>query len=338
MLSDSGVSHREGDDDESERDTGDRTELDVRLAQRRVDDAVEYRDQNDNRDGVEVLHEIVGDSMTVHLLGLRDEVVGELTVAEPVDGVEEEDLAGGEGSLDLLDVQVVPWDADVAVHSGQVGRLGSVHVAVLDHHECAPEGVGNDALLWWSDDDEFLGEEEDGDADDEHAETHQVCGPESDVQLHVWSRNKRERTKVDTGVEHHVDPLDRDRWVNDYTLAVLLGSDGHRASLILVGDQWCDVGLDTTSTGANDEKGNDEASNTGAAIAVVDDARDRRDRQDKETSAVNDGEDENSVVTTEVLISNDGACNGSDCDMLAAMYVNRAFAIETYHNTRTGRK
>lgn len=310
MLEDSGVSHRERDNDESEGDTSDGSELDVCPTHGGVDNTVKYGNQDNNRDRVEVLHEVVGDSVAVHLLGLRDEVVGELTVAEPVDWVEEEDLAGSERSLDLLDVQVVPRNADVAVHGGQIGRLGSVHAAVLDHHECTLEGIGDDALLWCADDDGLLGEEEDGDTDNEHAETHEVRAPESNVQLHVRGCNERERTDVDASVENHIDSLDRDRRVNDHALAVLLSSDGHRASLILIGDQRCDIGLDTTSTGANDQESDDEASDTGAAI--VDDARNRRDSQNKKTSTVNDGEDEDSVVTTEVLISDDGAANGSD--------------------------
>ena len=47
--------------------------------------------------------------MTVHLGGLGYEVARELTVNNPVDGVEEEDFAALECALQLVDELVVPW-------------------------------------------------------------------------------------------------------------------------------------------------------------------------------------------------------------------------------------
>ena len=40
-----------------------------------IDNAVEDRNEDDDRDGVEVLHQIVRDAMTLHLRGLGDKVV-----------------------------------------------------------------------------------------------------------------------------------------------------------------------------------------------------------------------------------------------------------------------
>lgn len=50
------------------------------------------RTYDDDGYGVDVLHDVVGDAVEVHLSGLGDEVVEHLAVDAPVDGVEEEDL------------------------------------------------------------------------------------------------------------------------------------------------------------------------------------------------------------------------------------------------------
>lgn len=47
---------------------------------------------DDDGYGVDVLHDVVRDSVEFHLAGLRDEVVEHLAVNAPVDGIEEEDL------------------------------------------------------------------------------------------------------------------------------------------------------------------------------------------------------------------------------------------------------
>lgn len=42
------------------------------------------RNEDQDRDGVEVLHEVVGHAVAFHLRGLGDEVARELTVADPL--------------------------------------------------------------------------------------------------------------------------------------------------------------------------------------------------------------------------------------------------------------
>jgi hypothetical protein len=44
----------------------------------------------DKRDGVDVVDNVVGDSVELHDRGLRGQVTGHLVVSEPVDGVEQE--------------------------------------------------------------------------------------------------------------------------------------------------------------------------------------------------------------------------------------------------------
>jgi len=81
----------------------------------------------DKRDGVDVVDDVVGDSVELHDGGLGSQVTGHLVVSEPVDGVEQEavgvikvsqhslaitssfhlHLAGRDGTLDLVNPLVV---------------------------------------------------------------------------------------------------------------------------------------------------------------------------------------------------------------------------------------
>ena len=70
--------------------------------QERVDDFVEDGDEEDDYDGVDVLHLVVGHAVEFHLPGLRDEVRVQLVVDDPEDGVEEEDFAGDEAAAELV--------------------------------------------------------------------------------------------------------------------------------------------------------------------------------------------------------------------------------------------
>lgn len=74
VLDDGGVHHGQGGDDEAEGDTGDWPEGDVETAHEGVDQRFEDGDENDDGDGVEVLHEVVGDAVSFHLACLGDEV------------------------------------------------------------------------------------------------------------------------------------------------------------------------------------------------------------------------------------------------------------------------
>jgi hypothetical protein len=87
VLHDSGVDHAEGSEAESDRDTHDGTQLDASAAEDGVDDAVEQGGEDQDGDRVEVLHEIVGHAVALHLSGLGNEVGRELSVAHPEDGI-----------------------------------------------------------------------------------------------------------------------------------------------------------------------------------------------------------------------------------------------------------
>lgn len=74
MLHDCSVGDAHTGDEESYGDPSDRTELDAKFAKEWVDNSVQQRYGDDDGDGVEVLHQVVGNSMTRHLFGLRHKV------------------------------------------------------------------------------------------------------------------------------------------------------------------------------------------------------------------------------------------------------------------------
>ena len=188
VLDDGGVHHCERGDDETEGDAGDWAEGDVEAAQEGVDGGFKQRDEDDDGDGVEVLHEVVGDAVAGHLVCLRDEVGGELHVDDPVDWIEAEDLAGDQGTFEFVDEVVVPGGCVVG---GIVFELpagfGRVHVAVDCHDPERFEGVCDDGSLRGTDHVEFAAEDDDQCSAGEHAQAEDVGRPVSDKLLHVGS-------------------------------------------------------------------------------------------------------------------------------------------------------
>lgn len=108
VLDNGSIAKAHGDPDETEGYSGNGSDLNAGLAQGGVHEHLEERGEDENRDGVKVLHKVVGHAVAVHLAGLGNKVRGELTVANPEDGVKDKDLAGTDGTLQLLDKVVVP--------------------------------------------------------------------------------------------------------------------------------------------------------------------------------------------------------------------------------------
>lgn len=129
--------------------------------------------------------------MKTHLTGLGDEVVGEVTVDNPVDGVEAEDLASNKSTLDFIDKVVVPVEDLGLAEAGLVRWFSSIHVAVLDHHPDNTEGVGNDGSLRRSDNVDLATEDEDEQSDEEDAEAEQIGTPEVAIAFQVGSSEQR---------------------------------------------------------------------------------------------------------------------------------------------------
>lgn len=65
------VQHSEGDDPESTDDTVDWREGDLGFPEGRIDKSVQYGYHDDDCEGIEVLHEIIRDAVTAHLIGWR---------------------------------------------------------------------------------------------------------------------------------------------------------------------------------------------------------------------------------------------------------------------------
>ena len=258
VLHDSGVHHSKRGDDEAKGDTGDRAEGDLQTAHQGVDAGFENGNENDDGDGVEVLHQIVGNAVAIHLTGLGDEVAGELSVDDPVDRVEGEHAAGDQGALQLVDEVVVPVDRGRTIVFGLPGGLGGIHVAVLHHHPDGTESIRDDGALGWANDVELAAENDHQGTDHEHTETEKIGWPEVDVQLHVGSSEQGQRTEVDASVEDHVDTLNCQGGVNDDALALLGGGDGHLLALVLIRNQRSHITLDATGTQTNDQDGDNE--------------------------------------------------------------------------------
>ena len=282
MLDDGSVGKTQSGEPEANGNSHNGLKLDASLSKDGVNDLVEDGGEDQDGDGVEVLHKVVGHAMALHLAGLGDKVGRELAVANPEDGVltrldgtnrstvkkltEDKDLAGSEGTLELVDEVIVPGDnLGLSVLSAP-GRLGSIHVALLDHHAKGLEGVGDDGSLGRTVDISLAAPDEDENSDVEHAEAHQVGSPESLVLLHEGGSHQRQSTDVDAPIEDHVDTLVGDGGINDDTLSILFRLDGHSASLILVGNQGGNVGLDTTGSKTDDDNGDDVSSLSSAVI------------------------------------------------------------------------
>ncbi|KAI6774663.1 hypothetical protein HG531_001512 [Fusarium graminearum] len=111
VLDNSSVSETQSSEPETNGDTGNRSKLDSEASQDRVENLLDKRSENQNGDRIEVLHQIVRNAVAVHLTSLGDKVGGELSVANPEDGVEDKDLASTESTLELIDEVVVPGDS-----------------------------------------------------------------------------------------------------------------------------------------------------------------------------------------------------------------------------------
>lgn len=108
VLQNTCIQHGHGRDKESEGNSRNWAELDVIFLEKRVNQAIEDWSEEENCDGIEVLHQVVGNAVSCHLCSLRYEVTRELRVDDPVNWVEHENLAGLKSSLQFFDELVIP--------------------------------------------------------------------------------------------------------------------------------------------------------------------------------------------------------------------------------------
>jgi hypothetical protein len=84
-------------------------------------------------------------------------------------------------------------------------------------------------------------------------------------------------------------------------------ANDHLSPLVLIGNQRRNVRLDTTSSKTDNNDSNDETSQTGI---VVKSRWNSRAGENEETDDVNQAEDDNGVVLSEILVGNDGTEDG----------------------------
>lgn len=99
VLHDRGIHHGQGGDNETKCDTSDWPEGDLQAAHDRVHAGFKKGNEDNDRDRVKVLHQVVGNAVGTHLTGLGDEIARELAVDDPVDGIEGEDATSDQGAL-----------------------------------------------------------------------------------------------------------------------------------------------------------------------------------------------------------------------------------------------
>lgn len=107
---------------------------------------------------------------------------------------------------------------------------------MLDHDSNSLESVCDNGTLWRSDDIELSAEDKRSKSNDEHAEAHEVCGPETDIAFHIWGSEEGKGADIDTAVEDQVNSLNGDGRIDDNSFARLQGFDRHPLSCVLVGN------------------------------------------------------------------------------------------------------
>ena len=108
VLKDTCIDHRNTDNDEASRDALDGAEVDALPAQEGVDVVVEDGDEDDDRDGVQVLDQIVRSAVDRHSGGHGAAVAVNLRVAGPEGGCPQEGLTRRGGTGHFADELIVP--------------------------------------------------------------------------------------------------------------------------------------------------------------------------------------------------------------------------------------
>jgi len=133
LLKDGSVDHSETSDEETGRNTLDGAEVEASGTEEGVDDTVEDRDHDDDRDRVQVLDKIVGRAIQCHTGSDSSQVTVDLGVAEPEDGEEQEDHTSVERTCDFTNEFVVPGHLLGEVALAVVAGFGDIpEIGLLD--------------------------------------------------------------------------------------------------------------------------------------------------------------------------------------------------------------
>lgn len=268
------------------RDLLDGREFDSHLAEARVDDHVANRNQNDEREGVQVRNNVVGDAVQGHGRGLRRQVVVQLVVREPVQGVPKEHLASLPTTANFIDPGIIkdhPLGPILRRNARglQVVPKGAVMQALVKRHWVPvesgsssahekPNGQAENATLrggvlipvaagiqnW-----KGKAEEDSGD---------QVRQVKSHISLRVRHGELSDQSaNVDEQVEPVVNPGSGDGRVDEDAFARLQRFDVH-SPRNLFSDEWRNVGLKATRSDSHNNETNAEAGKR--VVRVLEDA------------------------------------------------------------------
>lgn len=337
MLNNSGPDHSECTDPETCGYSPDWCESDVGLAESGVDDAVANGDHDDEGEWVEVGEDVVGQTVCGHGSSLRSQVVVQLVVGEPPEGVPQEHGAGLEATLDFIDPLIVESDpcwtlsldeptglrALPEVVSGhvldQLDRVpgpSALHRLSPDTHCLAQDGAGG-----WRDNVSVATEVKNERRDTEHDGGESVRQPETDVFLGVGhgdltdeSANVGEEIEILKNVlvnipsppseakTYHVDSGGRHTRVADDTLTTLGCSYEQLRALVLFGDERRDIWLESTGAGAHDKDGDDKAGER--TMRVLDNSWYGGNDEEDVTDEGNSDRDTDSIETAQMGICN----------------------------------
>lgn len=329
VLNNGSPDHGKSTSQETKSDLLEGSEVDTGLAKSRVEEEIEDGDEDDKGEGVEVGDDLVGQAIDVHGGSLRDKVVGDLVVSEPVEGEPEEDSAGLETTTNLVNPGIVKGHPLGLGLGRLLGGLGALPEVVSTHVLHELDGVGSPTALGGKGPkahalgknragggslDVVLGaKDKDGNAESKDDGRQGVGKPETNVLFgegHTELTTKS--TDIDEKVEVHEDTADGQDGVNNDTLAGFEGLDGLLGAVNLLGNQRADGALEPTRSYAHNDDGNDEASH--GTILVVENGRKRRNDEENVTNHGNEDGDAYGLETTPAGIGKISTKNGHEVD------------------------
>lgn len=167
ILNNSSVDHGQTPNPEPSNNAINRRIINLVFLQQRIQ-TIQNRQEDNDTYRIKVLHQIIRDPITSHLARLRDKVVTELAVDDPVNGVEAENFARNERTLHFFDKLVVPFEAGYGfAETGLVGGFRGIHFSRFDHEPDYFEGVGYHGSRGGTHDVDFFAEDEGHGADEE---------------------------------------------------------------------------------------------------------------------------------------------------------------------------
>lgn len=218
-LNNCGPDHSGGAGEETSCDPLDWREFDACFAESGIYENVANGDQDDEGKRVQVGEDIVWHAMQSHGGGLGREIVVDLVVGQPVQGVPEENFAGGPSAGDFIHPGIVELHPSGFGSGRHVGRLSAAPEGAVGHMFVGGDGVemettlcteeeeldgwAENAALWWSVFVPVSAEEENGQGDAKC----KCWQHETQVEAHItFSINHRHLADQSADVDEQVEP------------------------------------------------------------------------------------------------------------------------------------